>query len=128
MPRSKPCTPAMRAGRLAKAEQFLEAAELIETLLDDEDCEDAYVTMCVHAGIAASDVLCCARLGQHSEGQGHAEAVAMLQQVDDQLAKRLSVLLGMKTRSGYGWTTISKTDKVKAGRAASALVEAARQV
>lgn len=26
-----------------------------------------YVTLYVHAGIAASDVICCANLGQHAE-------------------------------------------------------------
>jgi len=95
--------------------------------MDDAECEDAYVTMCVHAGIAASDVLCCARLGQHPEGQDHVEAVSMLKKLDPEMAKKLSTLLGMKTRSGYGWTTTSRTDKIKAGRAARTLVEAARQ-
>jgi len=35
----------------------------ISELADEhEDVADAYVTLCVHAGIAASDVICCATL------------------------------------------------------------------
>jgi hypothetical protein len=42
------------------------------------DVADAYVTLLVHAGIAASDVICCARLGEHAQGDNHVEAVALL--------------------------------------------------
>lgn len=57
---TKPCSPAVRAGRLAKAQQFLLAAETIATVIEDEEVADSYVTLCVHAGIAASDVIYCA--------------------------------------------------------------------
>jgi hypothetical protein len=60
--RTQPCTAAIRQGRLRKAEQFLRAANLVR------DVADAYSTLCVHAGIAASDVICCARLGEHAQG------------------------------------------------------------
>jgi len=64
--RATDCTPSIRAGRLAKAKQFMEAADFIETLADDAtDVADAYVTLCVHTGIAAADVICCARLDVH---------------------------------------------------------------
>ena len=69
------CTDADRRGRLAKARQFLEAVELVEALADEDDLLDAMVTLCVHAGIAAADVICCARLGEHATGQNHTEAV-----------------------------------------------------
>jgi hypothetical protein len=36
MTRTQPCTPRTRAGRLAKARQFLEAAETINEFADDE--------------------------------------------------------------------------------------------
>lgn len=46
-----------------KANQFMEAADMVRELADENaDLADAYVTLCVHAGIAASDVLCCAAL------------------------------------------------------------------
>ena len=62
MANTKKCTSVMRAGRLGKANQFLTAAELIASSIEDSDLADAFVTLCVHAGIAASDVICCARL------------------------------------------------------------------
>ena len=55
---------------------------MIETLVDDGDLADAYVTLCVHAGIAAADVICCTALGKHATGDDHNHAVALLRQVD----------------------------------------------
>jgi hypothetical protein len=51
------CTDDARRGRLNKATQFLEAADIIATLTEDEaELIDAYITLCVHAGIAANDL------------------------------------------------------------------------
>ncbi|MGH2625206.1 MAG: hypothetical protein ACRDHY_00975, partial [Anaerolineales bacterium] len=66
---TKRCPPATRAGRLAKAGQFYLAAETIETIIDDREIADAYVTLCIHAGIAAADAICCAKLGEHAHGE-----------------------------------------------------------
>lgn len=63
MAETKRCTPAIRVGRLAKARQFLLAADTIAAVVNDSEVADAYVTLCVHAGIAAADVLCCAKFG-----------------------------------------------------------------
>lgn len=50
---------------MRKAEQFYAAAETIRDVADDEaETRDAFVTLCVHAGIAAADVLCCLSLGR----------------------------------------------------------------
>ena len=122
----KRCTEATRTGRLAKANQFFLAAETIAATIEDQAIADAYVTLCVHAGIAAADVICCARLGRHAQGDDHQEAVALLSEVDRTQAKYLAVLLDLKTRSGYSATPTSKTDQKRAGRAAAALVTAAR--
>ena len=55
---SKTCTQAVRSGRLKKAEQFAQAAETVQEFADEgDDIGDAYVTLCVHAGIAAADVI-----------------------------------------------------------------------
>jgi hypothetical protein len=89
---------------------------------------DAFVTLCIQAGIAASDVICCARLGQHGQGPDHNEAVTLLSQDDSDSVKHLRVLLGMKTKAGYSHTGISAADAQRAGRAADALVETARRV
>jgi hypothetical protein len=61
------CDEATIQGRLRKAEQFMEGADTIREFADDEgDIGDAYVTLCVHAGIAAADVICCIALGEPS--------------------------------------------------------------
>jgi hypothetical protein len=126
--RTQPCTPAIRQGRLRKAEQFLTAAELLRDLgNEDEDAADAFATLCIHAGIAASDVICCIRLGEHAQGENHSETIALLKTADKEAAKHLSSLLAIKTKSGYSHTPITAVESKCAGRAAEALVESARR-
>jgi hypothetical protein len=122
---TKPCTASTRAGRMAKDRQFLVAAETIATVVDDQEIADAFVTLCVHAGVAAADVICCARLGVYHSGENHNEAVALLASVDKSAAWQLKALLDMKTRSGYSPVLTSAADQKRAGRAAAELVAAA---
>lgn len=125
--RTQPCTVAIRQGRLRKAEQFLSAADLVRDLAKEhDDVADAFATLCVHAGIAASDVICCARLGKHAQGENHSETVALLKTTDKAAASHLSALLALKTKSGYSHTPINPGEFKRSGRAAEALVEAAR--
>jgi hypothetical protein len=119
------CDEATRAGRLAKARQFLDAATLLADLADEPDVRDAYITLCVHAGIAAADVVCCRRLGVHAHGENHHEAIALLGRADRKLAGQLEVLLRMKTASGYSALPSTEAKRKQAGRAARALVDAA---
>jgi hypothetical protein len=80
--KTRQCSEADARGRLRKAEQFFSAAETIRGLAEDEEeVGDAYVTLCVHAGIAAADAICCAALGEHSQGESHVEAVQLLRRV-----------------------------------------------
>lgn len=126
MARTVRCTDTTRAGRLAKAQQFWSAAQTIEAFADDEAIvSDAYTTLAVHAGIAAADVICCARLGEHARGDDHDEAVALLAKADRDRARDLTTLLRMKTRSGYSHEPTSRTDRQRAQRAAARLVQAA---
>lgn len=77
--RTKPCSATITQGRLDKANQFIIAAETIRDIADhDDEVADAYVTLCVHAGIAASDVICCGSLGRHAQGDSHEEAATLL--------------------------------------------------
>lgn len=122
--RTRPCTEAVRWGRLRKAEQFLTMASLAD---EHADVADAYVTLCVHAGIAASDVICCARLGESAQGENHREAVALLQTADQAAATHLSTLLALKTKSAYSHTPVTPAEIKRAGRAVEALVAAARR-
>lgn len=121
----KRCTASTRVGRVAKARQFLVAAETIATVIDDQEIADAFVALCVHAGIAAADVICCARLGMLHSGESHNEAVALPGSVDKSAARQLKALLDMKTRSGYSPVLTSAADQKRAGRAAASLVAAA---
>jgi hypothetical protein len=126
-PRTTNCDPATRAGRLAKAEQFALAASMILDLVGDvTELSSAYVTLCVHGGIAASDVICCARLDQHARGENHAEAIALLKSAEQQLAGDLTVLLGLKTAAAYSSKKINRADAAKAGRALEHLMSLAR--
>lgn len=56
MAKNKRCGDAVRAGRLEKAKQFRLAAEIVDGYAaGDVALLDAYVTLCVQAGIAAAD-------------------------------------------------------------------------
>ena len=127
MARTTNCTPATIAGRRARAEQFLEAADLVDILEDpDQDLAAAYVTLCVTAGIAASDVICCLRLGHHASGQDHSEAVRILETADPSASRSLDILLRLKTPAGYSHRAMSGADRTRARRAATSLVERMR--
>lgn len=129
-PRTRLCDEATIAGRLRKAEQFLDAAETVREFADDEgEIGDALVTLCVHAGIAACDVLCCIALGEHALGENHNEAIELLTRVrpnGPDLAKSLRPLLGIKTRAGYSHQPVASDDRKRALRHADNLVRAAR--
>jgi hypothetical protein len=128
--RLRECDEAIAGGRLRKAEQFLDAAATVRDLADDEaDVGDALVTLCVHAGIAASDVICCRALGHFVQGEDHLQAIAELSKVmpdGRQLGNDLRALLQMKTRAGYAAPPVSAEQRKRAWRRAERLVEAAR--
>ncbi len=129
--RLRKCDEATIAGRLRKAEQFMEGAETIRELAAEEgDVGDAYVTLCIHAGIAAADVVCCIALGEHAQGDDHSEAVAHLASVrpdGKSLSNALRTLLMMKSRAGYSHQRVSTTDRKRAQRATEKLLDAANQ-
>jgi len=80
--RLRDCDDQVVSGRFAKAEQFLKAATTVRDLAEDEaDVGDALVTLCVHAGIAASDVICCKALGHFAQGDNHLLAIDELSKV-----------------------------------------------
>lgn len=127
MGRTRPCGPGIGRGRLRKASQFLDVANLVQESDDDGGSADAFVTLCVHAGIAAADAICCARLGEHAQGDNHHEAVELLRKADKGAAGHLSTLLGMKSKAVYGYAPATDDDRKRVGRAAEALTETARR-
>ena len=79
MARTIPCDSVVLSGRMAKAERFADAAAVVHEFTSEAaDIADPYVTLCVHAGIAGGDVICCARLGEYSRGENHSEAVKLM--------------------------------------------------
>jgi hypothetical protein len=127
MSRLVDCDGTIRRGRMAKAQQSADAATVVQDLAYEAgDVADAYVTLCVHAGIAASDVICCARLGRYAQGEGHHEAVALVKTAAPGIERQPAALLGMKTKSGYGHVPASADDVKRAGRAVDALLGEAR--
>jgi hypothetical protein len=78
----KRCTPAIRAGRLVKAQQFHQAADLLSAAADDSEVVDACVMLSVHTGIAAADVICCAKLGEHHRKRAGRAAAALVRSAE----------------------------------------------
>jgi hypothetical protein len=130
-PRLRKCDEVAIAGRLRKAEQFMEGGETIREFASDEsDIGDAYVTLCIHAGIAAADVICCIALGAYAQGEDHSEAVAHLSSVrpdGKSLGNSLRTLLMMKSRAGYSHERVSTAECKRAQRAAEKLLGSARE-
>jgi hypothetical protein len=128
--RLRDCNQATVDGRFTKAQQFLDAAATVRDLADDEaDVGDAMVTLCVHAGIAAADVICCKALGHHVQGDDHLQAIAELSKVPpdgSKLGNDLRALLQMKTRAEYAAPPVTAEQRKRAWRRAENLVEAAR--
>ena len=108
------------------AERYLSVAEL-----SGEDEADASHNVAVGnailAGIAASDALCCLRLGRRSRSQDHRAAVSLLGQIDSKLAQDLEKLLQLKDNAHYGDSFVNSRQLTTAIRAAQGLVEAARE-
>jgi len=124
--RTVPADETVRRGRLGKAKQFLRVADDALELEEGRGAGDAAVSLYVLAGIAAADAICARALGQHSKGQDHQDAIALLASVDREASKWLSTLLGMKTRAGYGHDPVGAERLRSAQRAASSLVERAQ--
>jgi hypothetical protein len=128
--RLRKCDERIAVGRLRKAEQFLSVAETIRDLADDEaEVGDAFVTLCIHAGIAASDAICCRGFGYFVQGDDHNQAIAELSKASPdgkKLSGDLRSLLQMKNRAEYGADPVSADQRKRAWRRAENLVEAAR--
>lgn len=123
MSRRRDCNLAEARGRCALAAAFVDAADRLAT----DGCDaDVVVTNAVHGGIAASDAICCAHLGERSADQDHAAAVRLLATVDKRLAGDLGRLLALKTTAAYETRRLRAADADAARRRARRLLDAAR--
>ncbi|MDE8649881.1 MULTISPECIES: hypothetical protein [Rhodococcus erythropolis group] len=81
----------------------------------------------VDAGIAASDALCCLRLGVHSNTGNHSEAIALLKRADRGSERHLNTLLNLKNKAAYTHQDLTSAELKKMNCAAEHLVEATKQ-
>jgi hypothetical protein len=116
------CDSLVTAGRMSKANEFFDAADHL-----GQDMPNAAGDLYVDAGIAASDVLCCVRLGVHSNTGNHSEAVALLKRADNGSERHLNTLLNLKNKAAYTHQDLTPAELKKMNRAAEHLVEAAKQ-
>lgn len=126
-PRHLPVRPATKSegrGRRRIAEKYLEVAEI--AAMEDGAAVNVAVGVAVLAGIAASDAVCIAALGERYSGLDHAAAVQILGRVDGRLSGRLRILVDLKASSHYGDSLLTARDRERAIKAARDLVDAAR--
>ena len=107
--------------------EYLEAAESA-TAVDDLAGRTVSAGCAVLAAVAASDAICCLRLGRRNRSANHTDAVALLEQVvpgGKQLARDLRTVLSEKDAAHYGLTFISDTRLKSVLRATAHLVTTA---
>ena len=122
---TRPATRAEAVGRRRIAEKYLELAEVAAA--DGGEAINVAIGVAVLAGIAASDAICIAAIGERYSGQDHAAGAELLGRVDAGLGGRLRDLAELKGKSHYGQSLLSGRDRDRAMRAARSLVEGARQ-
>lgn len=130
MSRQPSCGLAQARNRARVARSYLDVAELAADESGDE-ARNVAAGNAVLAGIAASDAICCIRLGKRHRGQDHHAAADLLRTVRPDgrtLATALTTVLAVKDPSHYGETFVSSTRLKSTLRAASRLVEAAETV
>lgn len=115
-PRTDPCGRPEALNRLAQADAFLAAAELVVADPSDLAFPGVAAALAVLAGVAAADAACCARLGRRARGQAHAEALTLIATVAPggaAMAKDLDRLLARKDSSHYGVAFVSAAEAAR---------------
>ena len=128
--KTRDCTPREALRRLSAARKFLEAAELY-VADEDPDGRRVAVSNAVLAGIAASDAVCCARLGRHAVGDDHRAALELVGSIGPegrQVAKALTSLLSVKHKAQYQTAAVGKVDATAAVRRAQTLIATAERL
>jgi hypothetical protein len=125
--REAACGPDDARTRSRVARTYLNLAEIASATSEPEG-RNAAAGNAVLAAIAASDALCCRRLGRRSREQDHTVAATLLAKITPdgaKLARDLTTVLAVKDTAHYGTTFLTEA-KVKAAlRSAARLVEAA---
>lgn len=124
--RTQSCDRTDASTRLAHARKFLEVAEITASEHEIPESASVAAALAVLAGIAASDVACCAALDRRARGRDHHEAEGMLAQVlasGAEAASTLRSLLDLKDTAQYGLIHVSRQRLTSALRQASKLVQ-----
>ena len=111
------------------ARAYLETAELVVSERR-EGFSNVTAGLAVLAGIAASDAICCVRLGRYHRGEDHRRATELLQAATPdgrELAIRLERLVRLKDTAHYGATLVTPTNANLAVRWARQLVSRAQE-
>jgi hypothetical protein len=128
--RTAACDVAEGRTRFRTAQAYLNVAA---SVLDERD-RDEYLNvaagLAVLAGIAASDAICCIRLGCRHRGDDHRRAAELLRTATPdggELAKTLLRLLDLKDAAHYGVLVVASRKARDAVRWSGRLVDRARQ-
>lgn len=118
-------TEAMQRAKVARA--YLDAAELAatETLAEARNVAAGNAVL---AAIAASDAICCLRLGRRNRSDRHGEAIELLASVRPggaKLASDMTTVISAKDPAHYGDAFVGEGSLKATLRAASRLVAAA---
>lgn len=128
--RTQPCTRENALARLAQAETFIRAAELVLEDATDVASPGVAAALCVLSGIAASDAACCSRLKKRPRGPDHREAMRLLATIVPngvEMAKDLRRLLDRKDDAHYGFAFVGQDDAARMLRWAERLTLNARR-
>jgi hypothetical protein len=125
--RTRRCDRQDATQRHDQARAFADLAEL-DPFSADGPTRSAAVSNSVLAGIAAADAICCRRLGRHSVGDDHQQALALLEEAGDVggAAKRnLETLLSIKNKAQYEGEDPTVAEAKRAVRAMRSILELA---
>lgn len=112
---------------LAKAREFLEAAELT----NDLQLYNAAASNALTSGINSKDAICLALTGQTRKSDNHAEAIMELNRAGAagrDCSTTLSRLLKLKSKSQYQASSVSPADSAKSIEWAARLLDTAQSV
>ena len=129
--RTAACGPTDARIRLQTALAYLEVAELVLGERDRDEYLSVSAGLAVLSGIAASDAVCCRRLGRRHRGDDHRGAAELIRQATPdgaQLASTLLRLLDLKDEAHYGVIAVAPRKARDACRWARRLVERAQEV
>ncbi|HEY5244169.1 MAG TPA: hypothetical protein VIJ60_00735 [Acidimicrobiales bacterium] len=128
--RTANCTAAEARVRARTATAYLDVALIVL----DEQSRDEFLNvaggLAVLAGIAASDAICCTRLGHRYRGDDHRGAADLLRTAAPdgaRLATTLTRLLDLKDEAHYGVMVVSTGKARNAVKWATTLVERAAE-